>query len=187
MTSTDRRGQTLRKRLSFGLTALATIAFGCSDRSPTSPAKAASAARSEIVQAPIVRADPRPRNPRVLSPRGDKRLPPGVWGSDQASVTIQEGSATMKILAQALPGSGCFGSYGDIAQGIPYGPFTVAGTYTQLTGVYPGRREYPARFSGLVEGTRMTVTIAVADVSLFLGPFVLTDGVTNSWGPCLYP
>lgn len=117
----------------------------------------------------------------------DKRLPPGVWGSDQASVTIQDGSAAVKIFAQALPPPGCFGSFGDIAQAIPYGPFSLAGTYTQLTGVYPGRREYPAQFSGLVEGTRMTLTIAVPDVSLSLGPFVLTDGVTNAWGPCLYP
>ena len=177
----------MRKSLSFALTGLWTVVLGCSDRSPTSPVKAASAAPPETVQAPIVRADRRPRNPRVVPPRGDKRLPPGVWGSNEASVTIQDGSAAVKIFAQALPPSGCYGSFGDIAQAISYGSFSVAGTYTQLTGAYPGRTEHPARFSGLVEGSRMTLTIAVTDVSLFLGPFVLTEGVPNAWGPCLYP
>jgi hypothetical protein len=115
------------------------------------------------------------------------RLPPGMWGSDAASMTIKEGGAgaNVEILALALPP--CFGSYGDISQEIPNGPFSLAGTYTQLTGVYPGRREYPAQFSGVVEGTRMTLTITVSGLPLVLGPFVLTYGVTNAWEPCRYP
>jgi hypothetical protein len=131
-----------------------------------------------------MRADRRSRTPRVIPPRGDRRLPPGVWGSDQASMTIKEGGAgaTVEILA-----SGCFGSYGDISQEIPNGRFSLSGTYTQLMGAFPGKVEHPAQFSGSVEGTRMTLTITVPDVSLVVGPFVLTSGVTNAWEPCRYP
>jgi hypothetical protein len=53
--------------------------------------------------------------------------------------------------------------------------------------VYPGKIEYPAQFSGFVEGTAMTITITVPGLPQVLGPFVLTNDVTNAWGPCLYP
>jgi len=121
------------------------------------------------------------------SPDKGKALPPGVWGSDEASMAIETGSARVEIFAQAMPPNGCFGSYGDITQEIPNGRFSLAGTYTQLTGVYPGKREYPAQFSGSVEGTRMTLTITMPGLPLVLGPYTLTYGVTNAWGPCLYP
>jgi len=102
-------------------------------------------------------------------------------------VTIKGGSATVEIFSLALPPSGCFGSYGDSAQGIPNGHFSLPGIYTQLTGAYPGKIQYPAQFSGFVEGTGMTITITVPALPQVLGPFVLTYGVTNAWGPCLYP
>jgi hypothetical protein len=100
---------------------------------------------------------------------------------------IKGARATVEIFSLALPPSGCFGSYGDISQAIPNGPFSLPGTYTQLTGVYPGKLEYPAQFSGFMEGTAMTLTITVPGLPQVLGPFVLTHGVTNTWGPCLYP
>lgn len=163
------------------------VALGCSDGSPTSPGNAARAATVESIQAPIVRADPRSRNGGVVSARGDQGLPPGTWGSEQASVTIKPGGTNVEIFALALPPSGCFGSYGDIARQIPNGRFSLPGTYTQLTGAYPGKVEYPAQFSGFVEGSRMTITITVPRLTQALGPFVLKSGVTNAWGPCLYP
>jgi hypothetical protein len=110
-----------------------------------------------------------------------------VWGSDKASLMIKGASATVEIFSLALPPSGCFGSYGDIAQEIPNGHFSLPGTYTQLTGVYPGKIQYPAQFSGFVEGTGMTITITVAGLPQVLGPFFLTYGVTNAWEPCRYP
>ncbi len=96
---------------------------------------------------------------------------------------IQGDSATLKILASG----GCYGSYGQFSQEIPNGRFSLPGTYTQFTGVSPGRRDYAAQFSGFVEGARVTITVTVPGLSLVLGPFVLTHGVTNTWGPCLYP
>jgi hypothetical protein len=176
----------MRRTLVLLLTVPLAVVSGCSDRSPTSPEKAASSAPWKSVEAPAVGTDPRARSARVVAPRGDK-LSPGVWGSDKASVTVKGGSANVEILAGAMPPGGCFGSYGDIAQEIPNGHFSLLGTYTQLTGVYPGKVQYPAQFSGSVEGTEMTLTISVPELPRVLGPFILTYGVTNAWGPCLYP
>lgn len=176
----------MRKTLHLVLTGLLAIALACSDRSPTSPENSAIGALGKGVEVPTGRAVRGSRSTRVVSPRGEV-LPPSVWGSDKASVTIKGASATVEIFSLALPPNGCFGSYGDIAQEIPNGHFSLPGTYTQLTGVYPGKIEYPAQFSGFVEGTAMTITITVPGLPQVLGPFVLTNGVTNAWGPCLYP
>lgn len=143
---------------------------------------------AQDVGAPIIRSDRRARNPGVVPPRGDMPLPPGIWGSDQASVTIRGGSATVEIFSAGLPPGGCYGSYGDVSGEIPNGRFSLPGTFTQLTGAYPGKIEYPAaQFTGVVEGKRMAITITVPSLPRVLGPFVLTAGVTNAWGPCLYP
>jgi len=176
----------MRRTLLLVLTGPLAIALACSDRSPTSPEKAAIGAVGNGVEVPTARADRGSRNTRVVSPRREV-LPPGVWGSDKASVKIKSGGATVEIFSLALPPSGCFGSYGDIVQEIPNGHFSLPGTYTQLTGAYPGKIQYPAQFSGFVEGTEMTITITVGGVPQVLGPFVLKYGVTNAWDPCLYP
>jgi hypothetical protein len=176
----------MHKTFLLVLTGPLAVVLACFDRSPTSPEKAAIAASWKRVEVPSVRTDRRSRNTRVVSPRAEV-LTPGVWGSEKASVKIKGGSATVEIFALALPLGGCFGSYGDIAQEIPNGHFSLPGTYTQLTGAYPGKIQYPAQFSGVVEGTAMTLTITVAGLPQVLGPFVLTYGVTNTWGPCLYP
>ncbi|MEO8432697.1 MAG: hypothetical protein ABI592_14390 [Acidobacteriota bacterium] len=102
-------------------------------------------------------------------------------------MTIRSGSATVKIFGNGVPPEGCYGSYGDVPHGVPNGNFTLPGTFTQLTGVYPGRIDYPAQFTGSVEGSRMTISIQVPGESRLLGPYLLTAGVTNAWGPCLYP
>ena len=176
----------MRKTLLLVLTGPLAIVLACSDRSPTSPQKAAIAALGRGVDVPTARTDRGSRNTRVVSPRAGV-LPPGVWGSEKASLMTKGASATVEIFSLALPPSGCFGSYGDIAQEIPNGHFSLPGTYTQLTGAYPGKMEYPAQFSGFVEGTAMTITITVSGLPQVLGPFVLTNGVTNAWEPCHYP
>lgn len=81
----------------------------------------------------------------------------------------------------------CFGSYGEITQPIPNGSFSIAGTYTQLTGVYPGKIQYAANYSGLVQGDRMSITITVPAPAQTIGPFPLAYGLSNTWTPCLYP
>jgi hypothetical protein len=100
---------------------------------------------------------------------------------------VKESGGTLEILALTLPTGGCFGSYGEIAQPIRRGHFVLAGTYTQLIGAYPGRIDYPAQFSGSVDGNTMIITIVVPSQQQTFGPFVLTDGVNNAWTACQYP
>jgi hypothetical protein len=106
-----------------------------------------------------------------------------AWGSDQVSLTITENSATLRFLASG----GCYGSYGEIDQPVPPGSFSLAGTYTQLTGVYPGSVQYTAQFVGVVAGRHMALTISIPAIQQTLGPFSLTPGVAKTWTPCLYP
>jgi hypothetical protein len=108
---------------------------------------------------------------------------PEMWGSDQASLTTDGTSADVVILASG----GCYGSYGDFAQLPPHGAFSIGGTYTQLTGVYPGKVQYPAQFSGTVQRRQLTLTITVPALQGTIGPFTLAEGVTREWPACLYP
>lgn len=106
-----------------------------------------------------------------------------VWGSNEAGLTVADSRATLQILASG----GCYGSYGEIDQPIPSGTFTLSGTYTQLTGVYPGSVQYAAQYVGTVAGRHMTLSITVPALQQLLGPFSLTQGVAKTWPPCLYP
>jgi hypothetical protein len=108
----------------------------------------------------------------------------GAWGSNQASVTVAASGATLLILHS---GSSCYGSYGDIAQMVPTGSFTIPGVYTQLTGVAPGRVQYAAQFSGTVAGNQMAITVSVPALQQTFGPFNLTYGVSNTWVACMFP
>ena len=106
-----------------------------------------------------------------------------VWGSSQVSLTIAETTTTLQILASG----GCYGSYGEIDQPIRSLTFSLTGTYTQLTGVYPGSVQYPAQYDGAIAGRHMTLTISVPTLGQTLGPFSLTHGVAQTWPACLYP
>jgi hypothetical protein len=163
------------------------LLVSCSEGSPTSPGKAISAAAGDTVEATIVKPGGHPRTAGVVASRGGGPLPPGVWGSDKASLTIRPGSATLDIFAMSFPPGGCYGSYGDVVASIPNGRFSIGGTYTQLIGAYPGKIAYASVLSGDVEGNRMTITISVPALQTAYGPFVLISGVTNSWVGCQYP
>jgi hypothetical protein len=163
------------------------IPVACSDRAPTSPEMGTNGTWSESIEASPLRASGRSRQVVVVPPRSDGFVPPGVWGSENAGLTIRKDGATLDLLWSTLPAGGCFGSYGDMARPIPNGSFSIEGTYTQLTGVYPGKIEYAARYSGVVEGSRMSIAIAVPALQQGFGPFLLTAGVNNAWSPCLFP
>lgn len=105
-----------------------------------------------------------------------------VWGSDAAGLTISQGKATILIAAGS-----CYGSFGEIDQAVPSGAFTLSGTYTQLTGAYPGKIQYDAQFVGAIDGNHMTLTINVPSAQRVVGPFSLTEGVSNTLPMCLYP
>jgi hypothetical protein len=176
----------MRRALLLVLTVMIGTALACSERFPTSPGIDTKAASTESAQSPAATPDGRTRHAIVVGPRGGEPVE-GVWGSDKASLTVRKGGGTLDILALTLPTGGCFGTYGEITQPIPRGRFTLAGTYTQLIGAYPGRIDYAAQFSGSVERNTMTITITVPSQQQSFGPFVLTYGVNNAWTPCLYP
>ena len=173
----------MRRTLFLFLTASTGIFPACSDRSPTSPSTETNMAASESADFASPATAGRGRRVVVVAPRSNGFVPPGTWGSEKASLTVTTTGATLEILASG----GCFGSYGEMPQPIPNGPFSIAGTYTQLIGAYPGRIQYAAQFSGVVEGNRMSIAITVPALPQILGPFQLSDGVNNVWSPCLYP
>jgi len=108
---------------------------------------------------------------------------PEIWGSDQANLTMGGASATLQILAAG----GCYGSYGTFNRRLPSGAFVILGTYTQLTGAYPGRVDYAAQFSGTVSGDEVTLTVTVTTLQQDFGPYTLTRGVGELWPACAYP
>src|SRR5262249_11361492 len=159
------------------LTTAMGLALACSDRSPTSPEMTTNLAASESAGAALLKTNGRTRHVIVVAPHSDTYAQPGVWGSEKASLAISKEGATLEILASG----GCFGSYGEMTRPIPQGLFSIVGTYTQLTGVYPGRIQYAAQYSGVVEGNRMSITITVPALPQVFGPFPLAYGVNNAW------
>ena len=177
----------MRKTTVLVLVALMAVAVACSDRSPTSP-MLASAASSEASDASNPRPVARTRNVALVPARAEKFLPPGVWGSAEASLSIGPSSSTLEILSLPhSPTGACFGKYGNLGSEIPVGQFFISETFTQLIGAYPGRIVYAARYTGTATGNTITVTVTVPALDQVFGPFVLVRGVTNSWTPCQYP
>src|SRR5437762_2859780 len=164
----------MRRTLFAILSASLGISLACSDRAPTSPVG------TQAVGASSSKAAGRDRHVVVVPPRSDGFVQPGVWGSDNASLTVTQEGAKLDLLSSPFPKGGCFGAYGEMARPIPNGSFSIAGTYTQLTGVSPGKIEYAARFSGVVEGSRMSIAIAVPALQQTFGPSLLTVGVSNA-------
>jgi hypothetical protein len=106
-----------------------------------------------------------------------------TWGSDQASLSYTGGTATLLIRASGS----CYGSYGEFDQQLPTGTFSIPGTFTQLIGAYPGKIEYPARFSGTVDGHQVSLTVTIATLQTTVGPLALARGVATAWPACAYP
>lgn len=119
-------------------------------------------------------SDRLPTSPGTRAQRGE-------WGSNQVSLTIKDSSATLQFHSDG----GCYGAYGEIDQPIPTGRFTRPGTFTQLMGVAPGKIEYAAEYSGMVDVNQVSITATVGQQAF--GPFSLTFGVNTTRGPCLYP
>jgi hypothetical protein len=114
-------------------------------------------------------------------------LPLGVWGSAEASLSVSKTGAVLEILSLNLPSGACYGKYGNIIQHVPGGRFSLPGTFTQLTGVYPGKVQYPAAYTGILLGDALSLTVKVPSLNMTFGPYFLVKGVTSNWTPCLYP
>jgi hypothetical protein len=114
----------------------------------------------------------------------DPGVPHGVWGSDQARLAITDSTAVLQVLG----GSSCYGSRADAGQPVPENTFTLAATYTQFIGAYPGYVQQPARMSVSLADNRLSVSIAApGSGQIIAGPFDLTYGVNPQWSQCLYP
>lgn len=101
----------------------------------------------------------------------------GTWGGDNAGLIATDSSAHVHI--------GC--TVGDTHQPIvadSAGRFDVPGFYNITA--YPVYRgpDHPARFSGLVAGRVMSLTVTLTDTAVTLGPVKLTLGAEPKMGPC---
>ncbi|MEP6781044.1 MAG: hypothetical protein ABJC26_14210 [Gemmatimonadaceae bacterium] len=105
-----------------------------------------------------------------------------AWGSDRATLSLNDGVTTLTILAGS-----CYGSYGELDQPISSGNFTISGRFTQLTGAYPGMVVYPATFSGTTTDRTLTITVSIPTTQTSVGPLTMSRGVAHNWERCLYP
>jgi hypothetical protein len=106
-----------------------------------------------------------------------------AWGSDAADLAVRADGSTLRLLASG----GCVGSYVDAAVPITSLSFDLPGTFTQLTGVFPGRVTHTAQITRTLRGTLMRLTVAVPSLSRVIGPLDLTRGVSHNWPNCQYP
>ena len=101
----------------------------------------------------------------------------GVWGGDNAGAIVTDSNAHVHI--------GC--TAGDTKQPLvadSSGRFDVTGLYN-IT-LYPVARgpDHPARFFGSTDGHVMSLTIALTDTAVTLGPVELILGQEPKMGPC---
>jgi hypothetical protein len=176
----------MRKALVLMVAAGLAAALGCSDKSPTSPMSATAEVSSQETENPRPAPVARPRNTTTVDARVGP-LPQGVWGSPEASLSVSKTGAVLEILSLNLPMGSCYGKYGNIIQHVPGGRFSLPGTFTQLTGAYPGHVQYPAAYTGILLGDTLSLTVKVPSLNMTFGPYFLVKGVTSNWTPCLYP
>jgi hypothetical protein len=156
-----------------------TAALACSDRSPTSPV-----AESRNAPAEGVSTDSNPSRPAIdlVAARGQRPVKRGIWGGPGASLLVREDGGTLQLLC-------AFGSIDQAVRADSTGRFQAAGTYTREMGAVPpgGIPKYAGRYSGVVHGTTMTLTISVPELEQTLGPYTLHFGVDASLLPCMVP
>ena len=112
----------------------------------------------------------------TTTPAGNLNIQ-GTWGGDNAGLIVNLDDVHVHI--------GC--TLGDANGPIrtdANGRFEATGTYN--VDAYPINRgiEHPAKFSGEVRGSVMTLTVALTDTARVLGPVTLTYGKQPVMGPC---
>ncbi len=101
----------------------------------------------------------------------------GTWGGDNAGLIATDTSAHVHI--------GCtLGDTKAVIHPDANGRFDLAGTYN--VDAYPIDRgiTHPARFTGSVAGSTMTLTVTLTDTARTLGPVTLIYGKEPKMGPC---
>lgn len=114
-------------------------------------------------------------------PPFDGNLPLGNWGGENAGMIVSDTAMHLHI--------GC--TYGDVSGRVPVGAggqFDVAGNYTLRAYPIAVGPSVPARFTGRLDGARVTITATVNDTvqhtTVVLGPVTVTYGAEAKLGPC---
>jgi hypothetical protein len=109
-----------------------------------------------------------------LAPNGAVQ---GTWGGENAGLIADDSSAHVHI--------GC--TYGNIPQQIipdAEGRFDVPGLQNITAHPVDLGVLHPARFSGRIQYSRMTLTVTLTDTAVVLGPIQLAYGKEPRMGPC---
>ena len=115
-----------------------------------------------------------PCDPTGLKPPKDLA---GMWGGENAALIADDTSAHIHI--------GC--TYGNIHNRIMLdadGRFDMAGEQNITAHPVDLGILHPARFSGRVIGSTMTLTVTLTDTTVTLGPVLLWYGKEPRMGPC---
>jgi len=115
-----------------------------------------------------------PCDPTGLKPPKDLA---GMWGGENAALIADDTSAHVHI--------GC--TYGNIHNRIMLdagGRFDMAGEQNITAHPVDLGILHPARFSGRVIGSTMTLTVTLTDTTVTLGPVLLWYGKEPRMGPC---
>jgi hypothetical protein len=168
----------MKRRASLLVVATSCLSLACSERSPTAPQSALATVALPSSASPQAR-ERRPPT-RVLGPREDgKPVPPDVWGSDKAELTVTAAGAAVRL----------FCAHGTVEQPLTLdvtGHFAARGFLVREGGPVPidetpFRR--PAGYAGWTDGRTMILEVT-PDMLSALGPFVLIRGQKGSLSPC---
>ena len=104
-------------------------------------------------------------------------LASGVWGGDGAGLIADDSSAHVHIRC----------TYGNVHQAIVAdrdGRFDVPGEYNIRAYPVDAGIFHPARFTGTIQQSTMTLLVTLTDTAVTLGPVSLTYGKQPVMGPC---
>lgn len=114
-------------------------------------------------------------------PPFDGNIPLGNWGGENAGLIVSDTAMHLHI--------GC--TYGDASGRVPVGSggqFDVTGSYMLRAFPIAVGPTVPARFTGRLDGAKVTITATVndtvRDTTVILGPVTVTYGADAKLGPC---
>jgi hypothetical protein len=111
--------------------------------------------------------------PGTTEPTGP--LPVGTWGGENAGVIVSDTSLHAHV--------GC--TYGNAPRpSLSDGRFDVAGLYNITAHPVDAGVFHPAVFRGQVSGVTLTLTVALTDTDVTLGPVLVQLGREPKMGPC---
>ncbi len=131
---------------------------------------------ARMTPAPLRTLRPSPRVVRPTPPLA--RVPPGIWGAEQISMTVTDSGAALQQMCAN-------GTLDSPLLLDPAARFDVTGTYTRQKGGPIGIGDvHHARYTGWTDGRTMTLLIQDTDAGMTFGPFTLTFGVETTVNPC---